>query len=421
MKKLLALIGGSIVFACAAMGAYDVVARSSGSAPQVLVPKQIPIPAKYFGMHIHHMLDTSGNVPQTPWPDVNIPTWRLWDVRTTWTDIEPARGVFQFGELDKLVDLAAAHRTEIQLTFGFTPGWASSRPSEVSIYRPGGAAEPINFDDWRAFLQQVANRYKGRIHIYEIWNEPNLKMYWSGSVSQMIQLSQIANEVFKGIDPSVILVSPSATGPGGISWLKDFVRLGGGRYVDVIGYHFYVNPDPPETMLPLIASVHSIMRDNGLGETPLWDTEAGWSRPKPFPSPDLAAGYLARAFILNWASGVSRFYWYAWDNHGWVSLETTEADDKTPTPAGLAFGTVQSWLGGAVMNSCSKDRDESWTCQITRDGQKAWIMWNPDQTQCVDLPIKSRSFVATQLEMKPTPVSGNCVAVTPEPLLLTMQ
>ena len=61
----------------------------------------------------------------------------------------------------------------------------------------------------------------------------------------------------------------------------------------MIGYHFYVYPDYPEAMLPLIARVKQAMKDNGVVTSPL-GYRIGWAKPKPFPSRDLAAAYLAR-------------------------------------------------------------------------------------------------------------------------------
>ena len=42
-----------------------------------------------------------------------------------------------------------------------------------------------------------------------------------------------------------------------------------------------------------------------------------------------------------------RVYWYAWDNHSWVTIETTGTDNKTVRPAGQAYGAIQKWLSGA--------------------------------------------------------------------------
>ena len=44
---------------------------------------------------------------------------------------------------------------------------------------------------------------------------------------------------------------------------------------------------------------------------------------------------------------MERLYWYAWDNHEWVSLHTTERDSKTLTDAGRAYETISKWLAGA--------------------------------------------------------------------------
>jgi beta-glucosidase/6-phospho-beta-glucosidase/beta-galactosidase len=43
-------------------------------------------------------------------------------------------------------------------------------------------------DYWRTFVRAVATRYKGQIEAYEIWNEPNLKMFWTGSVEQLVTI-----------------------------------------------------------------------------------------------------------------------------------------------------------------------------------------------------------------------------------------
>jgi Glycosyl hydrolases family 39 len=296
------------VFVCGAICTLHVLVGAAQVQAQRLVPAQVPIPSTYFGMHIHLVLTHTGLDPQTPWPRAPVPAWRLWDVHVTWSDLEPAKGQYKFAALDKLLELAHENNTEVQLTFGFTPRWTSTRPTEPSFHEPGNAAEPQSIEDWKEFVLAVATHCRGQVHIYEIWNEPNLRKYWSGSVEQLVELAHQAHDAIKAVDPSATIVSPSPTGQSGLVWLSSFLGAGGGRYIDVIGFHFYVDPAPPETMVPLIQSVEAIMRGHQVGEKPLWDTEAGWAQPHPFPSDELAAAYVARAFLLNWASGVKRFY-----------------------------------------------------------------------------------------------------------------
>jgi hypothetical protein len=336
-------------------------------SPMSLTPSNSPIPISYFGMHVHNA------VTGTPWPNIAFGTWRMWDTHTTWNDLEPSRGQWKFSRLDQQVALAEAHHLDILLPLASSPNWASARPDEPSGEKPGNASEPKRLDDWRDYVKTVATRYKGRIHEYEIWNEPNVKKFWTGSTEDMVNLTREAYKVLKEVDPGITVVSPSSTSFAGPQWLDEFLKKGGGDYVDVVGYHSYVQEGTPEKMAELIQQVKSVMTRHGL-QKPLWDTEAGWAHPKPFPA-DLAPAYVARAYILIWAAGASRFYWYAWDNHFWVTLEMVEKDDKTPKPASVAYATTEKWLLGATLNSCTSDNGGVWTCSLTRNGTQNWIVW----------------------------------------------
>jgi hypothetical protein len=265
-----------------------------------LTPPAAPVPQSFFGMHIHRAAST------TPWPSVSVAEWRLWDAYVAWPNLEPARNQWRFQMLDRYVALAEQHNVGLLLPLGLSPAWASARPMEKSTYQPGFAAEPRDSADWRAYVRMVVQRYKGKIAAYEIWNEPNLKQFWSGSVEQMVELTRQASEIIHGVDPQALVVSPAATQRAGMQWLAEFLAKGGGNFVDVIGYHFYVSPQPPEAIAPLVESVRRIMAQGGAGSKPLWNTEIGWSSPKPFPSQEQAAAYLVRSAIINWAAGVHR-------------------------------------------------------------------------------------------------------------------
>lgn len=357
-----------------------------------LRPPDRTIPTQLFGMHIHHLV--MGERVKTPWPVVPFGAWRLWGTYTYWSRLEPKKGKWDFSLLDKYVDMAEEHHMEVLLTLGITPEWASSHPSERSDYGPGGSAIPKNMADWQNYVRTVATRYKGRIHEYEIWNEPNLRNYYAGSVPQMVQLAKVGYETLKRVDPTITVCSPSATGVHGAEWLDQYLKDGGGKYADVIGFHFYVNPAPPEQMVPLIQHVEQIMRNAGVGGKPLWDTETGWAiqdksgtvRAAPgrgfnsiVLSGDQAAAYLARAYVLSWASGVSRLYWYAWDN--WT-MGLVDRDGRTLKPPAIAYGQLEEWLLGARMTSCGSNAVGTWTCAVTRPGgYHGWIMWNPTATR----------------------------------------
>jgi hypothetical protein len=372
-----------------------------------------PIPPSLFGMHIHH----AGS--ETPWPVVPFAEWRLWDASVAWPQLEPERGVWNFDTLDLYVDLAEKGRVELLLPLALSPTWASSRPTEPSTYSPGNAAEPEDLDDWRTYVRTVVTRYKGRIHEYEIWNEPDQTGFWTGTVTQMIDLTREAAEIVHDVDPAATVVSPSATKSEGVEWLREFLAAGGGKYVDVIGFHFYVMPAGPEAMVPLIDSVRLVMRQNGAGQKPLWNTETGWAYPKPFPSAELAAAYVVRSYLLAWWSGVKQFYWYAWDNHAWVSLYLTELDNATPTLAGRAYEIAQNWLVGAHLDACQQDSNDNWICQLKRGELTLWVVWNPDGAQSLDSTKLRQAASVTPLLGATGPLSGTNLDINEIPQLIT--
>jgi hypothetical protein len=387
-------------------------------APVTLQPPSVPVAATFFGMHIHHMVSPNGTDPLTPWPGVPVPEWRLWDARVTWPDLEPSKGQWRFENLDRSLALAEAHHTGVLLTLGLTPRWASARPQEPSGYAPGYAAEPKDLDDWRTFVRAVATRYRGRIHAYEIWNEPNIRRFWTGDIDQLLALTREAHNIIKSIDPAAIIVSPPSAGIRGSPWLDEFLKKGGGQYVDVIGYHFYVTPRLPEEMVPLAQAVKKVMADNGVDNKPLWNTEIGWLPGARFDSDELAAAYLVRTYVLLWASGVQRSYWYAWDNHTSVALKTTGTENQL-LEAGRAYEIVERWLTGARMDWCNADAASVWTCQLRRGKKLEWIAWTAGQTVSFNLPKAWPVKTISPLFGQAHSLSGSTLDVGPVPTLLS--
>jgi glycosyl hydrolase family 39 (putative alpha-L-iduronidase) len=383
-------------------------------AADLQTPKAV-IPSSYFGLHIHHLLSAN----PTPWPNIPVPQWRLWDANVTWPDIEPSRDQYRFENLDSYVSFAEQHRTGILLPLGGTPRWASSHPDAPSPYYPGFTAAPLNNEDWRNFVRTVAVRYKGRIEAYEIWNEPNLQQFWSGTTDQMLELTKEAYQIIHSVDPNALVVSPSATADYGVPWTEEFLKKGGAQYVDVVGFHFYVNPHerPPEDLLPLIQRVRKVLADNGAKNKPIWNTETGWLPPAKFDSEELAAGVLARAYLLSWAAGIDRFYWYAWDNYS-LSIVTYNVTQKKITPAGTGYKVIEEWLTGARLDSCTDSAEHVWVCQLNRSGKKEWIVWNPQGSSKFTVPLEWHAKSSTGLLQAERPIEGTSIEVGPVPTLL---
>ncbi|WP_088888909.1 GH39 family glycosyl hydrolase [Leptolyngbya ohadii] len=388
-----------------------------------LKPPSKPIPNTLFSLHALNFQYGA------TWPTIPFGSWRSWDAAGTWAFVEKNKGEWNFQLLDQYISLAEESKAEVVLVLGLTPRWASARPDEDSPYQAGAAAEPKRIEDWRNYVRQIAMRYKDRVRYYEIWNEPNSQKFYSGSVKQLVDLSREAYQILKSIDPSIKVISP-AMSPccDSFKFLDNYLAEGGGNYADIIGYHFYVAPAKPEAMLPSIEQVKNLMIKHGLSNKPLWNTETGWRIQNrdinledelwagAALSMDEASAYVARAYIISWAAGVERLYWYAW---GHRSMGFTDYDGRTPKPVANAFAEVQKWLIGSVLTSCQSDEEGIWICEVRRDRDTvARIIWNSINNTDFDIPAEWNIQQVKTLNGRSYKLSSSVIQISPLPLLL---
>ena len=143
---------------------------------------------------------------------------------------------------------------------------------------------------------------------------------------------------------------------------------------------------------------------------------AGWQT--DFFPPEQQAGYVARSYLLNWAAGVDRFYWYAWDSHKGSQIEVVKPDNATPSVAGRAYVTVQAWMAGAVMKRCSTPDNHTWICEMDRSGSPKYIVWNTDGDRPFNLSKDWHVTQFTRLNGTINKIAGNSVQIGIQPLLV---
>ena len=392
LPRLLLLVLGYIL-GCGVAAVWGALLTDSSRAfSQKLSPPPQSIGREVFSLNIVNL--EYGVI----WPTVPFFSWR--NFHSAWEKIESRPGQWNFFQLDQDISLAEKQQVEILLQLVTIPQWAkldgridlacreSSQPNE----EPPICQSTL----WKNYVRTVATRYKGRVHAYELWNEPNVKEFFTGTVSDLVTLNRIAYQTLKEIDPTILVVSSSLTrlNPRTLEYLKEFFKQGGGQFADVISHHFYPAPDPPETMLNFIQSFHSLMREHGVYK-PVWNTETGWNMLNrdrnqitehwagPSLNDELSQAYMARTYLLSWASGIERVYWYAW---GHRSMGMTEHDGKRPKAIATAFLEIQHWIVGSQMEDCRNTPDHTWICKLFRNGQPQWIIWNAQRHVHFHLP-----------------------------------
>jgi hypothetical protein len=372
-------------------------------------PSTSAVPANFFGLSTLNF--------QSVQPSIPYGTARSWDEYPTldWADANPVSGVYNFSFIDAFISLNQSRGADMIYTFGRTPQWASSAPTAYTPYGPGQCAPPTNLSDWDKYVTALATHVAGRIHYWEIWNEPQDPHYYCGDIPTLINMAGDAYHIIKSIDPTTQIITPSVTASGGPAWLNQYLQAGGGQFADIMSFHGYWGP-VAESIQTVVQSYRSVLAANGQSTKPLWDTEASWAGD---PSNVLQgypqrAAFLTKYYLLQWSDGVSRFVWYAYDGGTWGGLwdpiNGLHAD-------GVAYRIVQQWMLGSQMASpCTVDDAQTWTCNLLRNGDHAEVIWN--STTSISLQVSGDYTKQSDLMGNTTSIAGSKIQVGNSPVLL---
>lgn len=350
-----------------------------------------PVPETFFGMHMN-----MGRRAEYGWPTIPFGSWRLIHPSTVWSGLEASPGQWRWEALDRAVADAQQRGVEPFLTLGFTPDWAARKKAGVPVPHEGHAAfPPRDPADWRRYVKAVAERYRGRVRWFELWNEPHFsetdKLDYGFGVDDMVVLARIARETLREVDPENRLVSFSPPGADrGIRRLELFFERGGGAFVDVIGFHFYTTPPSPEAVATLASRLRTVADRHGLAGKPIWNTEAGFLTEDPehaiaagpinrhgdrYVTQAEAAAFVPRTLLMALQGGIERYYYYGWALKGY---QLAADRGRAPSAAGVAYATSRRWMLGMRFGGCRLGDSALWRCQLLRpaDGQIVEVVWS---------------------------------------------
>jgi len=246
-----------------------------------------------------------------------------------WDIIEPSPGQYQWGLFDGVIDAANARGLRVALSVVHAPEWshASYRDSN-----PEGAP-PDDLTLFADFLARLVDRYRGRIHAIEVWNEQNLDREWDTAEgvnpARYVEMLRLAYQVIKSRDPNIIVISGALSpvgatatdsqNPNRIIYMDDFqyyqemIARGFLSYCDCVGVHhngynippdiawddktyqdptaqfrgFWDNPHPSWSFRSTLWRYHEAIS----GMKPLCVTEFGWASSEGFGDYPIGFGF----------------------------------------------------------------------------------------------------------------------------------
>ena len=255
------------------------------------------------------------------------PAWMRQQV--VWSDLMSAEGTITWGELDNVINAAAKHNVRVLLSITRSPAWATGNGQH-------GMPNRANFPRFATFVRAIAERYRGRIHAIQIWNEQNYAVENGGRVASAehyVDLLGVGYDAIKAVDPNIVVVAgaptPTATNNPDVA-VDDIVyfdqMFAMPKYwekSDVVGAHVAGTLQSPDALpgqgarpegwnnnteffFRRAEDVRAAMLRAGHGERQIWLTEFGWATPNNTPgyeygnsnSLELQAQYLTRALEI---------------------------------------------------------------------------------------------------------------------------
>ena len=200
-----------------------------------------------------------------------------------WGLAQPTPTSWDWSRQDAIVDAATARGLTITGIINHAPSWANgggidrTPPKDVSAY-----AE---------FARRAAERYRGRISQWEVWNEPNLTQFWTtgADTAEYARMLKAAYPAIKRAQPEAVVISaglaPAADNGTNIApttFVRQLYANGAGGSFDALGMHPYTYPALPTDAHTAawnpwyqLDGMHSLMSAHGDGHKKIWLTEFG--------------------------------------------------------------------------------------------------------------------------------------------------
>ena len=222
--------------------------------------------------------------------------------------------VHDFSGIDRVYDQLLALDLRPVVELSFMPAALASDPGATVFDYAANVSPPKDWQRWAdlvtGLVSHLVDRY-GRAELcehwaFEVWNEANLEVFWSGTPQEYLRLYDVTAAAVKEVDPGLRVGGPASAAVGWVDLLLDHVHLSGAA-CDFVSTHTYGSP-------PL--DLRPVLERHGRPGTPQWWTEWG-DTPTHFNTG--TDGVLSAAFLLRgMRSAMGRVealsYWVASDH-----------------------------------------------------------------------------------------------------------
>jgi xylan 1,4-beta-xylosidase len=193
-----------------------------------------------------------------------------------------------FFNADQIFDFLLSIGMKPFVELSFMPEALASGRKTVFKYR-GNVTPPRDYRQWAAFITRLVRHWVDRYGaaevgrwFFEVWNEPNLRAFWTGSRADYFKLYRVTADAIKVVDGSLRIGGPATARD---AWIEEFLDFcdRSDVPVDFVSTHHYPTDalwtETMDTELQLAGTRRSILRQwaqdtrRRAGARPLYYTE----------------------------------------------------------------------------------------------------------------------------------------------------
>lgn len=155
---------------------------------------------------------------------------------------------YDFTVVDRIYDTVLELGLRPVVEVGFMPDDLASDPTATVFEYGAVISPPKDWDRWGElvgrFTAHLIERY-GADEVtgwdFEVWNEANLEVFWSGTKDEWFRLYDVTAAAIKGVDQRIAVGGPSSAAAGWVDDLLVHCRRSGSP-VDFVSTHTYGSP-----------------------------------------------------------------------------------------------------------------------------------------------------------------------------------
>jgi len=185
---------------------------------------------------------------------------------------DDGRLAFDFTVVDELYDQILALGIHPVVELGFMPAAIAADPDQTVFEYRGIISPPHDWAEWHETVAALGSHLVERFGIdevarwgFEVWNEPNLEVFWTGTQDDYLRLYDGAARALKGVDARLTVGGPSTAASEWIEALAAYCEKHA-LPLELATTHTYGN-------LPL--DFRGVLEDHGFEDADILWTEWG--------------------------------------------------------------------------------------------------------------------------------------------------